>query len=147
MPESNHSNYCNNYAILNKLSSITSTKTLNFLVGFERFGTGFARIGTGNHIKQKPEGNPFGRTINNKYELQTASVKNFHFETPYLPAIVDYPANIFIADFHPHNEFVAILPRIFLRPSGKAVTTFIGRTITPSFVGVSFKVLILKTEP
>ena len=67
MPESNHSNYCNNYAILNKLSGITSTKTLNFLIGFERFGTGFARIGTGSHIKQKPEGNPFGRTIN-KYD-------------------------------------------------------------------------------
>ena len=65
-PESNYSNYCNNYAILNNLSRITSTKTLNFLVGFESFGTELARIGTGSHIKQKPEGNPFGRTINNK---------------------------------------------------------------------------------
>ena len=66
MPESNHSNYCNNYATLNKLSGITSTKTLNILVGFESFGTELARIGTGSHIKQKPEGNSFGRTINNK---------------------------------------------------------------------------------
>ena len=64
-PESNHSNYFNNYAILNKLSIITSTKTLTFLVSFESFGTELARIGMGSHIKQKPEGNPFGRTINN----------------------------------------------------------------------------------
>ena len=35
MPESNHSNYCNNYATLNKLSGITSTKTLTFSDSFE----------------------------------------------------------------------------------------------------------------
>ena len=67
MPESIYSNYCNNYAILNKLSRITSTKTLNFSVSFEEFGMKLASIGTGSHIKQKPEGNPFGRTIN-KYD-------------------------------------------------------------------------------
>ena len=64
-PESNHSNYCNNYAILNKLSIITSTKTLNSLVGFEWFGTELALIGTGNEGTKKPEGISFGRTINN----------------------------------------------------------------------------------
>ena len=146
MPESNHFNYCNNYAILNKLSSITSTKTLNFLVGFERFGTGFARIGTGNHIKQKPEGNPFGRTINNKYELQTALVENLHLETPYLSAIVHNPADILIADFYPHNEFIAICPCPLLRPSGESETKFIIGAIAPSLIGFPFEVLILKVE-
>ena len=147
MPESNHSNYCNNYAILNKLSSITSTKTLNFLIGFERFGTGFARIGTGNHIKQKPEGNPFGRTINNKYELQTASVKNLHLEAPYLSAIVHHPADIFIPNFNSYNKFLAVIPRPRFRPSGESETILIGRTIAPSLICMPFKVLILKTEP
>ena len=74
-------------------------------------------------------------------------VKNFHFETPYLPAIVDYPADIFIADFHPHNEFVAILPRILLRPSGEAETILIIGAITPSLISMPFKVLILKVIP
>ena len=53
MPESNHSNYCNNYATLNKLSGITSTKTLNFSVSFEWFGMKLARIGTGVPYKKK----------------------------------------------------------------------------------------------
>ena len=59
MPESNHSNYFNNYAILNKLSRITSTKTLTFLVGFEWFGTELAHIGMGNKEIKKPEGVSF----------------------------------------------------------------------------------------
>ena len=65
-PESIYSNYFNNYAILNELSRIISTKTLTFSVNFEAFGTELACIGTGNKEIKKPEGGSFGRTINNK---------------------------------------------------------------------------------
>ena len=80
------------------------------------------------------------------YELQTASVKNFHLEASYLATIVDNPSDILIANLYSHNEFLAILPRPLLRPSGEAVTILIGRTITPSFVSVPFEVLIQKVE-
>ena len=39
------------------------TKKIIFFVG--GFGTGYAIIGMGSQIKQKPEGVSFGRTINN----------------------------------------------------------------------------------
>ena len=142
-PESNHSNYCNNYSILNKLSIITSTKTLTFLVSFEAFGTELARIGTGSHIKQKPEGISFGRTTN-KYELWTELVKHFQLETPYLAPFMHNPADILIANFYPYNEFIAIHPRPFLRPSGETETIFNIGAIAPSLIGMSFEVLILK---
>ena len=135
------------YSTIPKVSTIYFKQTTQiFLARFECFGTGFARIGTGSHIKQKPEGISFGQTINNKYEPQTALVKNLNLETPYLSAIVHNPADIFIANFYPHNEFLAILPRPLLRPSGEAVTILIGRTITPSFVSVPFEVLRQKVE-
>ena len=75
------------------------------------------------------------------------SVKNLYLETPYLTTIVDNPADIFISNLYPHNEFLAILPRPFLRPSGETETAFLGRTIAPSLVSVPFKVLILKVIP
>ena len=94
------------------------------------------------HIKEKGWGfllQPFS-----KYELWNELVKNFHLEAPYLTAIVDNPADIFIANFHPHHKFIAILPCPFLRPSGKSEATIIGRAIAPRFVSLTFKVLILK---
>ena len=73
-----------------------------------------------------------------------ASVKNFHLEAPYLSAIVDNPADIFIANLYPYNKFIAILPCLILRPSGKSETTIIGRAIAPSFVSFPLEILILK---
>ena len=81
------------------------------------------------------------------YELQTASVKNFNLETSYLSAIVDNSADIFIANLHPHNEFIAIIFCPFLRPCGEPKTIFIVGAIAPSLIGFPFKVLILKVKP
>ena len=111
-----------------------------------RFGTELASIGTGNEGTKKPEGNSFGRTTNNKYELWTTLVKNFHLEASYLSAIVDNSANILIADFYPNNEFIAVIPCPILRPCRESETIFIIGTIAPSLVSVSFEVLILKVK-
>ena len=131
--------------IPNVFNDLFSKKYKNFLIRFEQFGTGLALIGTGNKEIKKPEGNPFGRTINN-YELWTTLVKNFNLETPYLAAIVDNPADIFVANFYPHNKFIAITPRPLFRPSGESATIFITGTITPSFISIPLDILILKVE-
>ena len=99
-----------------------------------------------NHIKKRKAGD-FSFNLSVKYELWNELVKNFHLETSYLATIVDNPADIFIANFYPHNEFVAIPPCPFLRPSGETETAFLGRTIAPSFISLTFEVLILKVIP
>ena len=71
-------------------------------------------------------------------------VKNFNLETPYLSAIVHHPADIFVANFNPYNEFITILPCFLLRPSGESVTIFVIGAIAPSLIGMPFKILILK---
>ena len=94
------------------------------------------------HIKEKGWGfllQPFS-----KYELWNELVKHFQLETPYLSTIVDNPADIFIADFHPYHKFIAVIPCPRLRPSGETETAFLGRAIAPSFVRFPFKILILK---
>ena len=96
------------------------------------------------YIKEKA--GDFSFSLSVKYELWNELVKNFHLEASYLSAIMDNPADIFIANFHPYNEFIAILHRIILRPSGEPETIFIVRAIAPSLIGVPLEVLIQKVE-
>ena len=62
-------------------------------------------------------------------------VKHIQLETSYLATIVDNSADIFMANFHPYNEFIAVISCPFLRLSGESETTIIGRAITPRFIG------------
>ena len=94
--------------------------------------------------REKKKAGDFSFSLSSKYELWTALVKDFQFETPYLAAIVDNPADIFISYFHPYHKFIAIYPCHSLRPSGESETILIIGAITPSLIGMPFKVLILK---